>query len=77
MPFEKKYVAGVGLEGVAFLKLAAAARDMYFGLANFYVEELGGGLFQDQVVGFAGVTGGKAVGDNRGRILSIFRLGRL
>jgi len=50
---------------------------MHFGLANFYVEELGGGLFQDQVVGFAGVTGGKAVGDNRGRILSIFRLGRL
>ena len=40
---------GVGLEGVALLDLAAAARNMHLGFADFDVGKLSGGLFQDGV----------------------------
>ena len=53
----KEVRRGVGLEGVALLNLAAAARDVHLGLADFHVWELGGCLFQDRVVGLAGLTG--------------------
>ena len=53
----KEVRRGVGLEGVALLNLAAAAWDMHLGLADFHVGKLGGGLFQDRVVGLAGLTG--------------------
>ena len=56
---------GVGLEGVALLNLAAAARDMHLGLADFHVGKLGGGLYQDRVVSNAGLAGGEAVSDDR------------
>jgi hypothetical protein len=66
----------VGLEGVGLLDLAASAWDMHLGLADFHVRKLGGGLFQDRVVGLAGFTGRKAVGDDRrgcvGELLVIF-----
>ena len=67
---------GVGLESVALLNFAAATRDMHLGLADFHVGKLGGGLFQDWVVGLAGFAGGQAVGDDRrgrvGELLVIF-----
>ena len=67
---------GIGLEGVALLNLAAAARDMHLGLADFHVGKLGGGFYQDRVVGDAGLAGGEAVGDDRrgriGELLVVF-----
>ena len=53
----KKVRRGVGFEGVALLNLAAAARDMHLGLADFHAWKLAGRLFQDRIVGFAGLTG--------------------
>ena len=53
----EKVCGGVGLECVALFDLAAAAGDMHLGLADFYAGKLGGGLLQDRVVGFAGLTG--------------------
>ena len=67
---------GVGLEGVALLNLAAAAWDVHLGLADFHVGKLGGGLYQDRVVGKAGFAGREAVGDDRcgrtGEFLVVF-----
>ena len=54
----KKVGCGVGLEGMGLLDLATAARDVHPGLADFHAGKLGGGLFQDRVVGLAGLTGG-------------------
>ncbi len=53
----KEVRCGVGLEGVAFLNLAAAARDMPLGLADLPLGKLGGSLYQDRVGGQAGLTG--------------------
>src|SRR3970040_1009143 len=72
----KEVGCGVSLEGVALLNLAATAWDMHLGLAEFHVGKLGGGLFQDRVVGFAGLTGCETIGDDRcgrvGEFLVIF-----
>jgi len=62
----KEVGRGVGLEGMAFLNLAEAVRDIHLGFADFYAGKLGGSLFQDRIVGLAGLTGRKAVGDDRG-----------
>ena len=48
---------GVGFEGVALLNLATAAWDMHLGLPDFHIGKLGSRLFQDRVVGLAGLTG--------------------
>lgn len=71
--FGKEVRRGVGLEGIALLDLAAAARDMHLGLADFDVGELGGSLYQDRIIGNAGIAGGEAIGDDRrGRVSELF-----
>ena len=53
----KEVGRGVGFEGVAFLDLATAARDMHLGFADFHIGKLRRDFFEDRVVGLAGLTG--------------------
>lgn len=62
----KEVRGGVGFEGMALFNLSASARDMHLRFADFYPGKLGGGFFQNWVVGFAGFTGCEAIGDDRG-----------
>ena len=62
----KEVRGGVGFEGMALFNLSASARDMHLRFADFHIEKLGGDLFQDWVVGLAGLTGREAVGDDCG-----------
>ena len=62
----KEVRSGVGFEGMALFNLSASARDMHLRFADLYTGKLGGGLFQDWVVGLAGLTGCEAIGDDRG-----------
>ena len=50
LAIRKEMHRGVGLEGVAFLHLAAARWDVNLSFADFHIEKLGGGLFQDRIV---------------------------
>jgi hypothetical protein len=52
---------------MGLLNFPAAAWDMHLRLADFHFGKLGGDFFQDWVVGFAGLTGRKPIGDNRRR----------
>ena len=68
----KEVRGGVGLEGMALFNLSAAARDMHLRFTDFYIGKLGGDFFQNGVVGLAGFTGRKAIGDDRGGCVGEF-----
>lgn len=56
---------GVSFKYVGFLDLTASARDMHLGLADFDLRKLCRGRLQNRIVSLAGLTGGKAVSDDR------------
>ena len=58
----KKMCGGIGLERMGLLDLAAAAWDMHFGLADFNIRKVGGGRFEDRIIGFAGLAGRQPIG---------------